>query len=121
MTRQRGFTLLETLAALTLFAVCGTLLLRGFADARARLDQARDHARLSVTAQSIMASARVGPLSAGDTQGTWDDRVRWHLHIGEQSHAANGVALYRLELMLDDGSRKQRYVSYDVAQTGDVQ
>ncbi len=120
MIRQRGFTLLEALAALMLFAVCGTVVLRGFADAKQRLAQARSHARLSVTAQSIMASARIGRLSSGDTQGIWNDHVRWHLHVAEQSRASNGVALYRLDLALDEGSRKQRYVSYDVAQAGDA-
>ena len=62
MNGQRGFTLLEMLAALAVLAVCSTVLVAAFGQSARALQQAQRSDRLSLTARSLRAEANVGPI-----------------------------------------------------------
>ena len=80
MNGQRGFTLLEMLAALAVLAVCSTVLVAAFGQSARALQQAQRSDRLSLTARSLMAEANVGPIQAGVTEGRWSG-VAWRLNV----------------------------------------
>ncbi|EIK94458.1 general secretion pathway protein I [Pseudomonas sp. M47T1] len=69
MTPQRGFTLLEMLAALAVLALCATALLGAFGQSAQALQQSAGADRLSLAAASLVDSLDAGPLQPGRQRG----------------------------------------------------
>ena len=69
MKRQAGFTWLEMLAALTLMAICSTVLLVAFGQSARSLLQVSHSDRLTHAALSVMDQEGTGPLASGIRQG----------------------------------------------------
>ncbi|MGY2376519.1 type II secretion system protein [Pseudomonas sp. SDO524_S393] len=103
MTREKGFTLLEMLAALTLMAVCSTVLLVAFGQSARSLAQVARSDRLTHAALTIFDQQAAGRLSSGVTQGELDG-VHWQLtSTRQQPH------LFRLDLSLREGLHEARF------------
>ena len=82
MKAARGFTLVEILVALTLFAVVGGALLQLFHSGlkNARVAEERGHAAL--LARSLLTELQVyATLSPGELSGDFPDGYRWRARL----------------------------------------
>lgn len=105
MRDQRGFSLLEMLAALTVLALCVTVLLGAFGQSARALKQAQSSDRLSLAARSLMDELGEGALQPGNSSGEWDG-LRWTLAVQDQPTAPGAVKLLRLDLIVKEGARQ---------------
>lgn len=104
MKRQSGFTLLEMLAALTLMAICSTVLLVAFGQSARSLLQVAHSDRLTHTALSVMDQETSGPLASGVRQGELDG-IAWQLRVAQQPTRIGQPHLFRLDLSVSEGPR----------------
>jgi len=81
--RQRGYTLIEVIAAFALLALALTLLLGTLSGAARQVRWSGDAGRAALHAQSLLDQVGVGePLQPGQSDGEFDDgRYRWTLSI----------------------------------------
>jgi general secretion pathway protein I len=77
---QRGFSLLEVLAAFVILALVATALFRLFGGALGNAGVAEDASRAVLIAQSRLDAAR-GEMRGGSTSGTEQDRYEWTTRI----------------------------------------
>jgi len=103
MKHQAGFTLLEMLAALTLMAVCSSVLLVAFGQSARALSQVARSDRLTHAALTLLDQEAAGPLIEGTRQGQLDG-IHWQLTSTRQQ-----PQLFRLDLSLSEGSHQARF------------
>lgn len=106
--RQSGFTLLEMLAALTLMAVCSTVLLVAFGQSARSLLHVNHSDRLTLAALSVMDQEAAGPLVSEIRQGELDG-IHWQLSIAQQPTRVGQPRLFRLDLAVNEGVRQARF------------
>ena len=105
---QSGFTLLEMLAALTVMAVCSSVLLVAFGQSARSLQQVSRSDRLTHAARTIMDQEAAGPLESGTRQGTLSG-IEWQLDI-QQLPGNNGKArIFRLDLSVHEQQRRAQF------------
>jgi general secretion pathway protein I len=105
---QSGFTLLEMLAALTVMAVCSSVLLVAFGQSARSLQQVSRSDRLTHAARTIMDQEAAGPLESGTRQGTLSG-IEWQLDI-QQLPGNNGKArMFRLDLTVHEQQRRAQF------------
>ncbi len=82
MLKNNGFTLLETLVALSVLAISLGVTYQVFSSALQGSSLADDYAQASMYADSHLAeiSKRIGNLS-GVTEGSYNQRYRWKLEV----------------------------------------
>lgn len=126
--RQRGFSLLEVIAAMLLLAVAFAALMKVAGGAITLSRNAAAHDEAALWARSLLDSAYVTePVAPGSRSGRFDDRYRWTLDVTPwqppptQSPGAQpasmppGVAaqqLYRLDLAVQWGSTAHPQVAH---------
>ena len=103
MKHQAGFTLLEMLAALTLMAVCSSVLLVAFGQSARSLSHVAHSDRLTHAALTVLDQEAAGPLTEGTRQGELDG-IHWQLTSTRQQRQ-----LFRLDLSLREGSHQARF------------
>src|SRR3954464_6846017 len=82
--RQRGFTLVELVAAFVIFALGFGVLLQILSSCLHTTAQAADYTRASLWAQSLMDPVGVGePLREGSASGRFDDKYRWQMSVAK--------------------------------------
>ena len=82
LPRQRGFTLIELVAAFVIFAIVFGVLLQILSTCLHTTAQAADYTRAALWAQSLLDVQGVGePLKDGDFNGSFDDKYRWRLQV----------------------------------------
>ncbi|MCB1791358.1 MAG: prepilin-type N-terminal cleavage/methylation domain-containing protein [Gammaproteobacteria bacterium] len=103
MRRSHGFTLLEILVALSLFAVVGGTLLQLFHDGlkTARIANENTYAVLLARSKLTELQAYESP-APGIDEGSFGDGYRWRTVLSEtaDSAAANTTPLAKLDLTL---------------------
>ncbi len=103
MNRTRGFTLIEILVALTLFAVIGGTLLQLFSQGlrSARIAGAHEHAVLLARSKLTELQA-YSQLSPGVYQGVFDDGYRWRAELtpADVAGSSESARLRGLDLRL---------------------
>ncbi len=109
MRAQRGFTLLEMLAALVILALCSTVLLVSFGQAARALQQVQRSDRLVAAARSVLDEETSGPLQPGQRQGQWAGGIRWQLDIREVPGGNRQARLLRLDLSLREHGREANF------------
>lgn len=109
MIRQRGFTLLEMLAALVILALCSALVLAGFSQSHRVQSQTAQAGELDGIARSLLDEKSAEPLTAGNTQGRWDNDVRWKLRVTAEPVNSAAVRLFRLDLWLTQRRITRQY------------
>ena len=77
---QRGFSLLEVLAAFVILALVATALFRLFGGALGNAGVAEDASRAVLVAQSRLDAAR-GELQSGSQSGTEQDKYAWTTRV----------------------------------------
>lgn len=106
---QSGFTLLEMLAALTVMAVCSSVLLVAFGQSARSLQQVSHSDRLTHAARTIMDQEAAGPLESGSRQGVLAGDISWQLDI-QQMPGRNGQArMFRLDLSVSEHQRRAQF------------
>ncbi|WP_156463204.1 prepilin-type N-terminal cleavage/methylation domain-containing protein [Pseudomonas sp. Leaf129] len=113
MIGQRGFTLLEMLAALLILALCSTVLVLAFGNSARALQQAQRSDELSLAARSILDEASAGQLQAGSTEGRWSG-LPWRLAISTLPAGEAPVDVWRLDLRVGQGARQAEYSTLQV-------
>ncbi|CAG8863360.1 hypothetical protein PS627_00298 [Pseudomonas fluorescens] len=108
MNRQRGFTLLEMLAAIALLVVASSILLGAFAQSSRSLVQVEQSDRHSAAARSLMDDLDLGDLTPGQQRGTWHG-LAWVLDVALEQAAPGRIELYRLDLSISEGRRTSHY------------
>ena len=80
--RERGFTLVEVLVALTILAVSLTVLFAVFGHSLARNEESRSRMAARTLASSLLAQAEASPtLSLGEATGHAEPDLAWRLDV----------------------------------------
>jgi len=101
---QRGFSLIEVIAAILLLAVAFTALMQVAGGSMRLTSQAAQRSEAALWARSLLDSVyTVEPIHAGSSDGRFNANYRWHLDVSQvtPSGAAGQVApiqLYQLDL-----------------------
>lgn len=118
---QRGYTLIEVIAAFALLALALTLLLGSLSGALRQVRGASDRGRAALHARSLIDQVGVGqPLRTGTRSGELEDgRYRWTLDVarwrdpaatgGPVDPAAPQLLEVRLALQWGDGGPRERF------------
>lgn len=117
MSGQRGFTLLEMLAALAVLALCATVLLGAFGQSARALQQTARSDRLNLAALSLVADLEAGPLAVGERRGQWDG-LDWRCIIKALPTVTGAAELLQLDVTLEDGQRQARFSTLRVRSAG---
>lgn len=120
MKRQTGFTLLEMLAALTVLALCVSVLLGAFGQSARAMQQAQRSDRLSLAARSLLDELGEGALQPGSSTGRWDG-LPWTLEVQDQPVPPGAVRLLRLNLTIHYGAHQVRLSTLRVLGRGVMQ
>ena len=99
MRHERGFSLLETIAAMLLLAVAFTAVMRVSGSSTRATSQVRAVDRASMWADSKLESiGRSDPLVAGDSSGRFDEAFDWHMTVKPEPGERPELRLYRVDL-----------------------
>lgn len=118
MKRQRGFSLLEVIAAMLLLAITFAALMKVAGGAITLSRNAAAHDEAALWARSLLDSSFVtGPVAPGSRSGRFDDRYRWRLDVAPwqppgASPAGATLQLYRLDLAVQWGSAAHPQVAH---------
>lgn len=103
MNSTRGFTLIEILVALTLFAVIGGTLLQLFSQGLRSTRVASEYEHAVLLARSKLTELQAyNQLRPGNYEGRFDNGYRWHANLAPSDTNAFGenTRLYGLDLDL---------------------
>lgn len=99
---QRGFSLIEIIAALLLLAIAFGALMQVAGGSMRLTNNAADHAQAALWARSLLDSAGVdAPLKPGQTQGKFDDDYRWRMTVAPYQVADSGPNVPSQMLQVD--------------------
>ncbi|WP_397459407.1 prepilin-type N-terminal cleavage/methylation domain-containing protein [Pseudomonas asplenii] len=107
---QGGFTLLEMLAAVLLLSIGFAVYLNAMGTTSQALLHDEQSTRMALLARSLFDDQRRGKLKPGQWHGSLA-QVQWQLTATAQP-APPPTDLYRLELVLEQGSRQERFVTW---------
>jgi general secretion pathway protein I len=113
-SRQRGFSLLEMIAAILLLAVAFGALMRVAETSLDLTNHAAEYSKAALWAQSKLDSAEVtDTLQLGESEGRFDKAYRWKLQVTPWSpplpneDIGVGIKLYKLDLRVLWGERQR--------------
>lgn len=118
MRRQRGFSLLEVIAAMLLLAIAFAALMKVAGGAIALSRNAAAHDEAALWARSLLDGAYVAePLQPGSRSGEFGHRYSWQLNVAPWNppgpHPQNAMLqLYRLDLSMRWGSSAHPQVAH---------
>ncbi|MGY2202488.1 type IV pilus modification PilV family protein [Pseudomonas gingeri] len=107
---QGGFTLLEMLAAVVLLSVGFAVYLNAMGTTGRALLRDEQSTRMALLARTLFDDRSRGLLKPGHWQGSLG-QVQWQL-IATAQPGTPPTDLYRLELVLEQGSRQERFVTW---------
>jgi len=105
--RSRGFSLLETLAAMFLLALCFGALMQAAGASMALNARASSYTQASLWASGLLDRQYVTEFpSTGVHEGRFDDAYRWTMKVSEPSsetfiRTTAPMRLYRIELIVE--------------------
>jgi len=101
---QRGFSLLEVIAAIMLLAIAFAALMKVAGGSISLTQNAADYSEASLWARGLLDSAFVGtPIKTGSSTGQFNNRFRWQLAVTPWNEAGrpppeSPLHLYELDL-----------------------
>jgi general secretion pathway protein I len=99
VSRERGFSLLEVIAAILLLAVAFGAVLQVSGSSMQLTSRAVARSRAAMWADSKMETlGRTEPLTAGSTEGRFDTTYRWRVTVTPEASNKYDLHLYRVEL-----------------------
>jgi general secretion pathway protein I len=119
--RQRGFSLLEVIAAIAILGIAFAALMQVAGSSMRLAANAAERTEASLRARSLLDGAfAMEPLKPGDTSGSFDNRYAWHLVVSpwqpaDQPAADNGPRLFRLDLTVSWGARSAQFSTLRLA------
>ncbi|WP_297838730.1 type II secretion system protein [Pseudomonas sp.] len=117
MSNERGFTLLEMLAALAVLAVCSSVLLVAFGQSARSLQQVQRSDRVNLAARSLLDELGEAALQPGRSEGQWDG-LGWQLDVRVLPPTDGVMRLYRLDVAVTDGRQETHYSTLRVRASG---
>ena len=117
--KDEGFTLLETLVALSVLAISIGIIYQVFASSLQGTKLANDYAQASMYADThlVEISKKVHHL-IGESEGEYNEQYRWHLNVvpletkGLNQLNSNGMSTYQIILQVFwDGKYGARSIS----------
>lgn len=127
MTRpgnQRGFSLLEIIAAIAILAIAFAALMQVAGSSMSLTARANERTQAALRARTLLDGAFVmEPLREGGSDGRFDDTYRWHMNVTryvtpDAKPPTDGVVasrVYRLDLDVmwgaDDNERHARFAT----------
>ncbi len=123
LPQQRGFTLLELVAAFVIFAISFSVLMGVLTSSIQNVRRSAEYTQAALWAQSLLDVVGVGErLKEGGSNGRFDNNYRWDLRISKfQPPAASQftaeqiapVDLYQLDLNVSwNGTSQQRQARF---------
>lgn len=114
---DRGFTLLEILAALLVLGVVGGALLELFQGGLRNVALSADYSHAALLARSKLAELEARERFVAEEQGRFDERFRWHLraadYVGTDGNRLPSAAFepvaVALSILWGDGITERRY------------
>lgn len=116
---QAGFTLLEVLAAIALLSIGSAIFLNTIGYATRALDKDKQTTHLALLAKSVLEEQAVGPLRPGQWVGKIED-IEWQL-TSTLTPGRAPVDIYRLDLSVVLGTRKETFVTLRAQRSSVVQ
>lgn len=103
-TRQRGYSLIEIVAAFVVLALGMSIAMQSVTGALLQARNAADQTEAALLAQSLLDAAGVGKrLEPGEESGEYDERFEWTLRVEpyelEEFAALDGLSPVAVELM----------------------
>lgn len=107
MTRQKGFSLLEVIAAIAVLAIAFAALMQVAGSSLSLTARANERTQAALRARTLLDGAFVmEPVREGGSEGRFDDTYRWRMNVSryqppDEKPAADGFAsagMYRLDL-----------------------
>lgn len=81
---ERGFTLIEMIAAFVIFAIAVGALMQILTQSLNNARQSKDETRAALWAQSLLDNVGMGePVEAGSSSGEFDREFKWQLQIDQ--------------------------------------
>lgn len=109
---QRGFTLIEMVAATALLGVGLGIVLSSMGQSMQSFGRSELKTRMGLLALSLMDERSAGPLQVGISRGE-QDGIDWRLECTEQG-AASAVRLLHLRLTLSHAGREETFTTLQV-------
>lgn len=129
--RQRGFTLVEMLAAFVVFALGFGVMMEITSGSLRNARRAAEQTQAVLWAQSLLDAAGVDQkLEPGAKSGKFDDKYRWEMQVNEWEPPADAsqfdtqapVKMFQIELVVrwgrGDDARSSRFVTVRAMQPG---
>lgn len=129
--RQRGFTLIEMLAAFVIFALGFGVMMEITSSSLRNARRAADRTEAALWAQSLMDAAGVDEkIELGRRSGKFDRKYRWDMQVSEWEPPAEAarfegaapLEMYRIELVVlwgrGESERSSRFVTVRAVQPG---
>ncbi|MBI2397191.1 MAG: prepilin-type N-terminal cleavage/methylation domain-containing protein [Xanthomonadales bacterium] len=129
--RQRGFSLIELLAAFVVFAIGFGVMMEITSSSLRNARRAAEQTEAALWAQSLIDALGVDEkLKVGADSGKFDDHYRWDLQVSEWEPPADAarfegtspIEMYRIELVVRWGpsgaERSSRFVTVRAVQPG---
>lgn len=116
---QAGFTLLEILAAIVLLSIGSALFLNSLSNSNRALDNDKQIVYLALFAKSIFEIQTAESLTTGQWHGK-DEDTQWQLN-STLIPGTPPIDIYRLELIVERDTRKQKFVTLRAQNSSAVQ
>jgi general secretion pathway protein I len=130
-SRQKGFSLIEMLAAFVVFAIGFGVMMDIAAGSLRNARRAAESTEAALWAQTLLDAAGVdAKIEAGASSGEFDRKYRWDMQVSEWEPPADAarfegqvpLEMYRIEVVVrwgrGDAERASRFVTVRAVQPG---
>ena len=127
--RQRGFTLIEVMAAFAVFALLFGVTLQILSTSMSNTRRSGDLTMAALWAQSVLDVAGVeNMIEPGRSSGRFDDRFSWTMEVSEEQMIDDRgldaldlpIALYRIVLTVEWGENPPRSAVFETLRAVDI-
>ncbi|MET0255112.1 MAG: prepilin-type N-terminal cleavage/methylation domain-containing protein [Luteibacter sp.] len=129
IARQRGFSLLEVIAAIAVLAIAFAALMQVAGSSMNLTARANERTQAALRARTLLDGAFVmDPVREGGSDGRFDDTYRWTMNVSRYQPpderpapdgAAAGSAIYRLDVdVIWGGDGAERHARFSTLRMG---